>query len=365
MARLGQRAVTTVQVSAPGDVTKLEPRWRDLERRANAPVFRSWTWTGCLAAERFTDPVLVEATDSGRTVALALFNRVRNGLRQPDLLYLGASGDPTLDCPYIEDNGVLAEAGREAALTEACLAAVVRSHVVILPGVGDDVLLAARATAGGVWIDKVSESPFIDLGVVRGTGGDYLAGLSANTRQQVRRSDRYFAATGALDVRQARSVPEAHALLDRMADLHQAAWIARGQPGSFAAPFFRRFHRALIEVGVPRGQVALTEVASGAGTVGILYNLRDAAGIRAYQSGFAFVPADNRAKPGLTCHCAAIRAAVEAGEPRYDFLAGGDRYKRSLANGVGQQYWLEAGPAWAPRLVGRQVRAALRAAWPG
>ena len=37
----------------------------------------------------------------------------------------------------------------------------------------------------------------------------------------------------------------------------------------------------------------------------------------------------------------------------YDFLAGEDRYKRSLADGSHRQTWAEAGPFWSPRLLFR------------
>ena len=67
--------MTAVTVSGVQDFAALEIRWRDLERRATPSFFQSWTWTGCLAGERFTDPVLVEAAEQGRTVALALFNQ--------------------------------------------------------------------------------------------------------------------------------------------------------------------------------------------------------------------------------------------------------------------------------------------------
>jgi CelD/BcsL family acetyltransferase involved in cellulose biosynthesis len=312
-------------------------------------------------AERFTDPVLVEATEAERTVALALFNRVRGGFGQPDLLYLGESGDPALDCPYIEHNGVLTEPGREPELTQACLGDVVRSHVLVLSGVSDIVRSAVDRLAGAVWTGKTSDGPFVDLAAARDRGGDYLSALSANTREQIRRSDRFYAARGAIMTRQAGSATEALDMLARMEMLHQATWTARGRPGSFATPFFGKFHRAFIETGFPLGQVALIEVASGGQTIGILYNLRDASGIRAYQSGFAYEPAMARAKPGLTCHHAAIRLALEQGAGRYDFLAGDDRYKRSMANGATRQYWLEAGPAWAPRMLRHRLAGTLLA----
>ena len=247
--------MTVVQVSGVGDFAELGVRWRDLEQRAALSFFQSWTWVGCLAEERFSDPVLVEATEDGRTVALALFNRVRRRIG-PAVLYLGESGSADLDCPYVEQNGVLAEAGREAALTELCLRAVASRYDLVLSGVGDAVLAASRRAAGLVRVGRSQPSPFVDLAALRRQGGDYLAGRSANTRQQIRRSERFY---GPIAVERAATVEAAHAMLDEMAGLHQAAWTARGQPGCFARPFFRRFHRALIAAGVPRGEVALLQ----------------------------------------------------------------------------------------------------------
>jgi CelD/BcsL family acetyltransferase involved in cellulose biosynthesis len=341
--------VTIVRVSGVADFAELGARWRDLEQRAALSFFQSWTWVGCLAAERFADPVLVEATEGGRTVALALFNRVRRRVG-PAVLYLGESGRAELDCPYVEQNGVLAEAGREAVLTELCLRAVASRYDLVLSGLDDTVLAAARRAAGLVRVGRSQASPFVDLAALRGQGGDYLAGRSANTRQQIRRSDRCY---GPIAVTRADTVAVAHTMLDGMAALHQAAWAAKGQPGSFARPFFRRFHRELIAAGIPRGEVALLNVSFGGSIIGILYNFHFRGRMLAYQSGFAYGAADARAKPGLTCHYRAIRFAFEQGLDVYDFLAGADRYKRSLADRSHWQSWAETGPFWSPRLLFR------------
>ncbi len=337
------------------DFAALEARWRDLEQRASPSFFQSWTWTGCLVAERFPDPVLVTATEAGRTVALALFNRVRQRIA-PSLLYLGETGDDGLDSPYIEHNGVLAETGREAALAEICLRAVAASHILVLSGIGEPVLRTVRRVAGLVWTRKQRESPFVDLAASRRSGADFLAGRSPNTRQQIRRSDRSYAARGVLTVRCADTLEAAHAMLDNMAALHQTSWVARGQPGSFARPFFGRFHHALVDAGFPRGEVALTATYKGQSLIGILYNFSFRGRILAYQSGFDYTAAGTHEKPGLTCHHAAIRQALEQGADVYDFLAGNDRYKRSLADGSDQHYWVEAGPVWSPRLLSRRMR---------
>jgi CelD/BcsL family acetyltransferase involved in cellulose biosynthesis len=348
--------MTVVRVSGVENFAELGARWRDLEQRAVLSFFQSWTWVGCLAAERFADPVLVEATEGGRTVALALFNRVRR-LVGPAVLHLGESGSAELDCPYVEQNGVLTEAGREAELTELCLRAVAGRYDLVLSGVGDSVLAAVRRAAGLVRVVRSQASLFVDLAALRAAGGDYLAGRSANTRQQIRRSERFY---GPIAVERAESVAAGHAMLADMAALHQTAWMARGQPGSFARPFFGRFHRDLIAAGMPRGEVMLLKVSCHGTVIGILYNFHFRGRMLAYQSGFSYRVAVPQAKPGLTCHYRAIRFALDQGIDIYDFLAGEDRYKRSLAEGAYRQIWVEAGPFWSPV---RLFRAGLSGVW--
>ena len=101
--------------------------------------------------------------------------------------------------------------------------------------------------------------------------------------------------------------------------------------------------------------MALLRVRGGPGTVGILYGFVFRGRMQAYQSGFAYREGDATARPGLTSYHAAIRYALAAGLDRYDFLAGDDRYKRSLSDQAHPQYWVEAGPAWAPRLLLRKA----------
>jgi CelD/BcsL family acetyltransferase involved in cellulose biosynthesis len=348
--------VTAVRVSHVESFAELGARWRDLELRARLSFFQSWTWVGCLAAERFPDPILVEATEDGRTVALALFNRIRRRIG-PAVLYLGESGSAELDCPYVEQNGVLAEMGREPELTERCLRAVASRYDLVLSGIGDSVLAAVRRSAGLVRVVRSQPSPFVDLAGLRAAGGDYLSRRSANTRQQIRRSDRFYQP---IDVEQADGVDAARTMLDEMAALHQATWTARGQSGSFARPFFRRFHRALIETATPRGEVALLKMSCHETVIGILYNFRFRGEMLAYQSGFAYQDGNVQAKPGLTCHHWAIRYAFDQGVDIYDFLAGEDRYKRSLSDGSHRQTWAAAGPFWSPRLMIRAGLALVR-----
>ncbi len=343
--------MTEVHISGVADFEALGRRWRDLERRADCSFFQTWTWYGCLAEERFSDPVLVEATESGRTVALALFNRVRHRFG-PSVLYLGESGKAELDCPYIEQNGVLTEAGRNEELTLACLRAVAPRYRLILSGIGEPALAAVRRAAELVCIERTQLSPYATL---RSSGSDYLLRRSANTRQQLRRSARLYEQAGAIVTERAETVAAALRMLDEMARLHQAAWTARGQPGSFAAPFFRRFHAALIAEALPLGEISLLRVSRGAAAIGLLYNFSYRSRMCAYQSGFDYGHPKAAAKPGLTSHHAAIRHAVDQGYDIYDFLAGADRYKLSLSDDAYPLYRVEAGPFRSLALLRRRV----------
>ena len=245
---VGRGGVTEITVSRAPDLADLERRWRDLEQRASPSFFQSWTWTGCLAAERFPKPLLVEARENGRTVALALFNRRRG------TLYLGENGDPRLDAIYIEHNGVLAETGRENELSGPCLRAARQATLgprrrLMLAGIDERTIASAHET-GDAQCYRTQQAPYLFL---KNIDGDFLDGRSANTRQQMRRSDRHYAALGPLTLERADTVPRAHEFLFGLKGLHQATWTARGRPGAFAQGFFEQFHRALIGRGLPRG----------------------------------------------------------------------------------------------------------------
>jgi len=323
-------------MQTPGDPAALEATWRGLEARAECSFFQSWTWTGCLYTERFTRPVLLRADRGGEVVALGLFNRGHLAL------HLGESGAADRDSIYIEHNGLLR--ARDGAPELTLLLGVARAgpwvpRRMMMSGVDDEHLAAARRIGGRVVIRRDHVAPVLDLSA---QSGDWMAGLSANTRQQLRRSARAY---GDTRVRRAGTVEEAYAFLDALVELHQLYWTGRGQLGAFAQPFFRRFHRELIARGMPRGEIDLLRIGSEDAPIGYLYNFRYRGRVLAYQSGFDYAAARGAQKPGMTCHQAAIDAYAADGVSEYDFLAGDHRYKRSLSNSKTTLHWLTVYPA--------------------
>jgi CelD/BcsL family acetyltransferase involved in cellulose biosynthesis len=350
--------MTTITLTPVTDWVALGERWRELETRSNCSFFQSWTWTGCLAEERFSDPVLLEATQNGRRVAMGLFNRRRNWTGR-EVLFLGESGSPDCDAVFIEWNGLLAETGTPAALLADCLTAARtapiagrrprRRRSLVLSGIDATGLEVAQRLGRGLFVPRSMGAPFVDLASLRQSGRAYLATLSANSRYQIRRSNRLY---GALTLQRAGSPDEALGFLDQLASLHQATWRSRGRPGAFADPYFARFHRALIQRGFGRGEIAMLRINSRDRIVGFLYNFEWRGNVLAYQSGFDYPGARPHQKPGLTCHHQAIEDAATRGLDHYDFLAGADRYKRSLGTSEVALHWAELGGLNWPRRLG-------------
>ncbi len=308
----------------------LGPRWDTLAAQANASFFQTWTWLGTLAAERFPRPVLIEATENGQTVGLALANRAG----WPPTLRLHESGDPVWDSLFIEHNGPVVVPGRP----DVVRAMLVAMRPATLSGVGDAVRDAARGLGDAPIQTRLA--PFRDLSAPDP--------VSRNTRQQLARSARAY---GGLTVAAATDGAEALAWFEAMVVLHTATWQRRGKPGAFVAPPIVRFHHALIAHGVPAGTVDLLRVSAGGATVGYLYNLRTGDTVYAYQSGFDYAGATGPQKPGLSSHAAAIAWYQAQGARCYDFLAGDSQYKRSLATGAVPLHWLRLRPAWDFRVV--------------
>ncbi|MBY0339178.1 MAG: GNAT family N-acetyltransferase [Acetobacteraceae bacterium] len=317
----------TVEADPCPDFLRLGLEWRRIEPSGN--LFQSWTWAGCLAAERFPRPLLLRARLGDSTVGLALFNRRRWRLA------LTEADDRERDGPYVEHNAPVVAPGAPPGTAGALLRAAWR-HAPLLRLSGVPAELAALA-GGEALRRREDRAPWLDLEALRDRGTTVADALSANTRQQLRRSARALAP---LSLDAARDVEEALAWLDELAALHGARWRRRGQAGAFERPFFRRFHAALIAEALPRGEVELLRLRAAGRPVGYLYNFRHGGVVQAYQSGFDDT-LSGAAKPGLTAHLLAMEAALARGDRAYDFLAGPQRYKRSFASGERRLVWTD------------------------
>jgi CelD/BcsL family acetyltransferase involved in cellulose biosynthesis len=354
-------AALRVSLARVPDAAELGQRWKALEGRSDCSFFQSWTYTGCLVQERFPDAILLEAHEAGsrgdEPVALALFNRRRERFGAESLL-LGESGNPSFDTVFIEHNGPLVARGSAPSVLPRLLRAAIGGRLgqwpapagrrVVLSGVTDEVLAAACSSGLVTALRDTRLAPAVDLAGLRRDGLGLLDRVSANTRYQLRRSDRRFAASGPLAIRRAGDAAEGHRWLEALAALHQRTWQSRGQPGAFADANFRRFHHALIDRGLKLGEVDLLEVSAGPRCLGYLLNFIFRGTVYAYQSGFDYALADRHEKPGLTAHEKAIEMYLREGLDRYDFLGGAERYKTSLAGAESRLHWAVLAARWSP-----------------
>ncbi len=350
----------TIEAMEPASLDLVQERWRRLENRVECSFFQSWAWVGCLATQRFDDPVLIEARRRGELVALALFNRRRRSWPRPDRLWLSESGRAGWDCVFIEHNGVLLAPQADDAL-RGCLAAALhdgrRGRSLVLSGI-DTAQLRLADTLDAVCIGRRTRiAPYVDLAAIRRAGGRPIDRLSANARYQLRRSARRYGEFGPLRVTRAASPAQAHAFLGEMATLHQASWTARGRPGAFADATFGRFHHALID---RTEAVQLLRIEAGDRVVGYLHGFCFRGRVSAYQSGFDYASAPAQAKPGMTCHQLAIERYMAEGMQTYDFLAGADRYKTSLASASTPLHWVSLAPVRSSAAIAHRLGNGLR-----
>ena len=212
-------------------------------------------------------------------------------------------------------------------------------------------VLERSVGASGFQFREVQRKPSwrIDLAAIRAAGRRHLDCLSANTRQQIRRSMRLYEKRGQLDIARARDVPEAMSFLDGLKDLHQGYWTSRGEPGAFSYSFFEHFQKRLIQKCLSHGTVEILKVSAGADVIGYVYNLVYRRHVYAYQTGFRY-ESDPRLKPGLVSHCL-IDRHLDDGSDVYDFMAGAARYKANLGEpGPDMIYLLAERPTWPLRL---------------
>jgi CelD/BcsL family acetyltransferase involved in cellulose biosynthesis len=338
----------------------LQVLWRDLEARSQASFFTSWAWMGVWleVLPAAIQPRLLQARQGVRVVGLALVVdgpvRQHFGLPFCRTAFLHATGRPELDILTTEHNDFLLDRDHapavRAAMLDHWLGQLRGVTEVTLPGLAGGGWPAEVERVGRRKVtreDWVRRSYAVDLPAVREAGGDFLKLISANSRAQIRRSMKEYGRLGALTLEAATTVAQGLDWLGRLAALHQAHWVAQGEPGAFSNAFFTRFHRTLVERHLLDGGVQLLRVAVGEQDLAYLYSFVRGGRVYFYQSGLEYGLIDKHARPGLVAHVLAAQYNASQGHQIYDFMAGESRYKVNLATLDEQMTWTTLRtPAW-------------------
>ena len=331
-----------IEISSAYDLVDLAACWTELEARADGNFFLSWRWIGTWLRTTGLRPLLIQAVDGNRVLALGLLAPVRRrrhllGVNQ---LYLHESGVADFDALTIEYNGFLIARDAPAGLTADIL-----RHLqcegpdwdeLVLGGIPADMAAAIRAAGLHVELDRSSPHFGVDL-----SAAPWEDTLSANQRAQLRQSRSFAERSGPLRLEQASGTAQALDYFGKMAALHTGYWRKRNKPGAFATDFSQKFHRELIVNQAGEAQVALLQLTAGNDVLGYLYNFHYAGRVCNYQSGFCYGD-DNRHRPGLIAHAFAIAHARAQGLQIYDFLAGDAPYKARLGLPMGTLLWCRA-----------------------
>jgi CelD/BcsL family acetyltransferase involved in cellulose biosynthesis len=337
--------IATISSCPPAEM--LKPEWQDLEGRSRGSVFLSWSWIGAMLPLLGQDSRLIRVLCRDRTVGLGVLGAQKQSLfsLRPPSLHLNETGDPIQDRIMIEYNGMLAETGWEEPVAEAMLDAIVAAgaldkrdlHLSGVMGEWGPRCLRHGLTTRLTRPPQVA--PYARLGV--GTSDDPLSLMTRNSRQQIRRSMRFYEQRGALVLDRATTVAQALEWLDALEVLHTQSWQQRGKKGAFCNAAFKEFHRRLITLSFSDGIPDLLRVRAGDDILGYLYNLRWQDVVYSYQSGFLY-EGHGLARPGLVTHVLAMRDYRAEGKSAYRFLAGDARYKSSLATDKDELFWIVA-----------------------
>jgi len=270
------------------DAQLLDSILRSIAAGPAASFFLSTFWLkACLNAWRGKADFRLLRLD-GVEPAYALVGRkqlIRHGCLPVRVLALNQSAVAELDQPWIERNGFFGSpASRFDHDIERLLQALKDDPQWdelrlsgLMPAAAESALAAAsrEGLIGRIEFDQPIY--WVDLDRVRTERhGDYLAALSSNTRQQLRRSRRAVEQElGALSLEPAASTAQALEWFELTAPMHRARWgqssETHGSSG-FDNPEFIRFHQLLIESSMPEESIQYLRLTAGGSVLAYLYN---------------------------------------------------------------------------------------------
>jgi CelD/BcsL family acetyltransferase involved in cellulose biosynthesis len=330
------------------DEDALRALWTALEPRANPTFYLGWAWVGAWVAEAGRPERVLVGRASGEVVCLGLLRsrvRRRHGFVRSRTLFLHETGDEEKDVIFIEHNGLLTD--KRFGRLEPQAIAFLRGHArelggfdeIQFGGMLEDGYAAVREAGFRTHVHSLKSTAFVDLAAIRASGADYLAGLSANTRYQIRRALKLYEERGPLALEPARDVAEALSFFEELGALHEQTWRNRGEgAGAWRYPFLLAFHRRVILQSFASGGVEIVRVTCGGAPIGYIHCLVRDGWVGSYLSGFAY-EADNKVKPGLVSFYLYVEHLLKGGAQVLDFLAGDHRYKTSLGQPGPAMYW--------------------------
>jgi CelD/BcsL family acetyltransferase involved in cellulose biosynthesis len=317
----GVQAQTTpgLQVELVEDLELLREDWSALGARTGN-LFATWEWNSLWWQEMGRGRRLLTAAvrdDGGALVGLlpAYLAFAAGPVRMIRLLGRGQGdrlGPICMPADRLRVSSALGAALRSKPWTNALLLA--------------EQLPAEEGWRGLLGAHPVSREASPVLELTTSDWDEFLAGRSANFRQQVRSRERRLARDHDMRYRLIEDADALPGALDTLFGLHGARWGEEGAPEFGLA---QGFHRAFAACAHARGWLRLWLLEVDGHTVAAWHGFRFGGADWYYQSGRD--PAWDRQSVGAVLLAHTIRDCVEAGIPRYLLLRGDEAYKQRFA----------------------------------
>lgn len=271
--------------------------------------------------------------------------------------HLGTAGEPGEHSVCVEFNTLLVRpADHDEFLQELLNTVIARAEcgAIAWDGFDADEFLP-QFLASDRWQTRMRPTYYFDLRRAREMGAEPVALLGGSTRQAIRRNLR---SAGEIAVDWSESADHADEYFSELISFHQARWQAAGEPGAFASPIFREFHRDVLQKLLTLKNAAVVRVRAGRQTIGctLLYIDRNRALV--YQGGWAMN--ETQRSPGLVSDYSCLCECLKRGYDAYDFMAGDSCHKQRLSTDRGRLVWLTyRKKLWTLRALD-QLRAARR-----
>ncbi|MGD9636104.1 MAG: GNAT family N-acetyltransferase [Pirellulales bacterium] len=324
--------LTTHLITARADLAALEIPWNILA--AGAPM-RSWDWLatwwkhyGNSADRELHVLALYEESDEGRgtLVGIAPWYVERSAIHGNILRPLGSGHVCTDHLTLIARPDYLATVASTLAdyLTENDDA----WDQLELPSIDDgdegisllagelearDALVSCQK-AGNCWVIDLPES-----------WDEYLTLISSSHRRHLRDCIKKKIDTGRCKQHHVRSTAELDEAWTILVDLHQRRRHQLGDAGCFSSPEFGEFHREIARILLDKGQLRLSWTELDGTPFTAEYHFSSPDTVFTYQSGMD--PDRLKEAPGRLSYCLTVKAAIDEGFTRYDFLRGDEPYK--------------------------------------
>lgn len=323
-------------ITSTKDFNSLKQQWNNLLRQSSFPnVFSTWewahTWWEVFLARKTLFIIAVERDNKISGLAPFYTTLPSRFLAPRTLLFLGGGEGVVPDyLDIISDQDNARSAINQIASTlSRCRNWDVAYFKNIRPNSLTNRFLIPNLQTMGFPIFSIKKPPSYRINLPD-SWDDYLLQLDRAKRRNIRYELRKIKEKGEVQFKVIRDKSELPRAIDELKKLHQLRMKEKGFPGKFSDSSYSQFHTRIINNFFQMGQLSLSFLIFNQEHMAVKYDLSYNNIIYNYQTGFD--PAYQTLSVGNVLASLVIKEAIENEVAAYDFLSGGEGYKRRLAN---------------------------------